>query len=240
MYDLQPIEVVDLVLEQALVTKDFRFSEVAGAPNTPGVYAWYYRIELTDKDIATCVEEVELETSLESRDEIVRTFLDTHLFRCYKEVPYLVAISGRLKPKYEGLIDHRAEVSAGLIRRLAEAPANLYELKRTLKLAIPHFASPIYIGVATRLRERLLQHVRLIDSLQHLKASAVNDVQPIPRGNTEDDDRDHKFAYEVSMVRGFRPSSLVVSTLELPVNDSTRYDLENILNRINYPLCGRN
>jgi len=223
-----------------LSTKHFRFSEVAQAPNVPGVYAWYYRIELTDKDIATCVEEVELETSEEVRDEIVRTFLDTHLFRYYKEVPYFVALSGQLKPRYEGVIDHHAEVSAGLIRRLAEAPANLYELKRTLRLAVPHFASPIYIGVATRLRERLMQHVRLIDSLQHLRASAVSDLQPIPVGATSEEDRDHKFAYEVTMIRGFRPSSLVVSTLELPVDDSIRYDLENILNRINYPLCGRN
>ena len=221
-------------------TRHFRFSEVAQTPNAPGVYAWYYRIELTDKDIATCVEEVELETSEEVRDEIVRTFLDTHLFRYYKEVPYFVALSGQLKPRYEGVIDHRAEVSTGLIRRLAEAPRNLYELKRTLRLAVPHFASPIYIGVSTRLRERLMQHVRLIDSLQHLRASAVSDLQPIPAGATSEEDRDHKFAYEVTMIRGFRPSNLVVSTLELPVDDSIRYDLENILNRINYPLCGRN
>lgn len=221
-------------------TKHFRFSEVAGAPNTPGVYAWYYRIELTDKDIATCIENVELETVPEVRDEIVHEFLDTHLFRYYKEVPYFVALSGQLKPRYEGLIDHRADVSSSLIRRLSASPANLYELKRTLRLAIPLFASPIYIGVATRLRERLMQHVRLIDSFQHLRASAVGYVQPLPQGTTEDEDRDHKFAYEVSMVRGFRSSSLIVNTLELPVNDSIRYDLENILNRINYPLCGRN
>ena len=218
----------------------FRFSEVSSAPNTPGVYSWYYRIELTDKDIAKCIEDVELETSPEAREELVRGFLETHLFRYYKEMPYFIALSGPLKPKYEGFIDHRPEVSSSLIRRLSAAPHNLYELKRTLKLAIPLFASPIYIGVATRLRERLLQHVRLIDQLQHLRASAAGDIQPVPTGETEDEDRDHKFAYEVSIVRGFRPSSLIVNTLELPVDDSIRYDLENVLNRINYPLCGRN
>lgn len=221
-------------------TKHFRFSEVAQAPNTPGVYAWYYRIELTNKDIATCIESVELETNPDVKDAIVHAFLDTHLFRYYKEVPYFVALSGQLKPRYEGLIDQRADVSPSLIRRLSNTPANLYELKRTLRLAIPLFASPIYIGVATRLRERLMQHVRLIDSLQHLRASAVEDAYTQPHTGSEDEDRDHKFAYEVSMVRGFRPSSLIVNTLELPVDDSIRYDLENILNRINYPLCGRN
>jgi hypothetical protein len=223
-----------------LSTRHFRFSEVSSAPNTPGVYSWYYRIELTDKDIAKCIEDVELEMSAEARDDLVRNFLETHLFRYYKEVPYFIALSGPLKPKYEGFIDHRPEVSSSLIRRLSTAPKNLYELKRTLMLAIPLFASPIYIGVATRLRERLLQHVRLIDQLQHLRASAAGDIYPVAKGETEDEDRDHKFAYEVSMVRGFRPSSLIVNTLELPIDDSIRYDLENVLNRINYPLCGRN
>lgn len=221
-------------------TSHFRFSEVSGAPNTPGVYSWYYRIELTDKDIAKCVEDVELETSQEVRDELVRVFLETHLFRYYKEVPYFIALSGQLKPRYEGLIAHRSDVSPSLIRRLSEAPNNLYDLQKTLRLAIPLFASPIYIGVATRLRERLMQHVRLIDQLQHLRASALQDIQTVPAGATEDEDRDHKFAYEVSMIRRFRPSSLIVNTLELPVNDSIRYELENVLNRINYPLCGRN
>ena len=221
-------------------TTHFRFSEVSSAPNTPGVYSWYYRIELTDKDIAKCIEDVELESSHEARDDLVRSFLERHLFRYYKEVPYFVALTGQLKPKYEGFIAHRPELSSSLIRRLSTAPHNFYELKRTLKLAIPLFASPIYIGVATRLRERLLQHVRLIDQLQHLQASAAGDIHPVLKGETEDEDRDHKFAYEVSIVRGFRPSSLIVNTLELPINDSIRYDLENVLNRINYPLCGRN
>jgi hypothetical protein len=221
-------------------TSHFRFSEVASAPNTPGVYSWYYRIELADKDIAKCVEDVELEESEEARDDIMRDFLRTHLFRYYKEVPYFIALSGQLKPKYEGFIGHREDISSSMIRRLSAAPNNLYELKKTLRLAIPLFASPIYIGVATRLRERLLQHVRLIDSLQHLRASAVGDIEAPAQHADEEDDRDHKFAHEVSMIRGFRPSSLIVNTMELPVTDAIRYDLENVLNRINYPLCGRN
>jgi hypothetical protein len=222
-----------------LTTKNFRFSEVAGAPDTPGVYAWYYRIELTDKDIARCVESIDLAGDQDSRDEIMREFLNNHLFRFYKEVPYFVSLSGKLKPRYEGMIDQRSDVSQTLIRRLSANPNNLYELKSTLRSAVPLFASPIYIGVATRLRERLLQHVRLIDYYQHIRASAVGNAQPLQTTN-EEETSDHKFAYEVSMIRGFRSSSLIVNTLELPVNDSIRYDLENILNRINYPLCGRN
>lgn len=220
--------------------KNFRFSEVAGAADTPGIYSWYYRIELTDKDIENCIEEVELSASPAECESIVRTFLEDHLFRFYKEMPYMVDLSGPLKPRYMGTIDHSLEISASLVKRLAKEPKNLRELKQVLKLTVPIFASPIYIGVATSLRVRLLQHVQLIDSLQHLRASAVGDGSGVPTGGDSEQDRDHKFAYEVSMTRGFRPSSLVVNTLELPVNDIIRFDLENILNRINYPLCGRN
>jgi hypothetical protein len=219
-------------------TKLFRFSEVAGAPETPGVYSWYYQLELTNRDIGDCIASIDMESDEEKRHEIIRTFLDRHLFRFYKEVPYSVELHGKLKPRYQGLVDHRVEMSPTMIKRLAERPTNLYEIKRTLKLAIPMFASPIYIGVAKSLRARLMQHVRLIDNLQHLQADAL--AGPPMNAVDEEDDRDHKFAYEVSMIRGFRPSCLIVNTLELPVSDSIRYDLENILNRINYPLCGRN
>ena len=217
----------------------YRYSEIAGAPNAPGVYSWYYRIELTDKDIAACIREVEQEISEGARETIVRTFLHTHLFRYYKEEPYMVALTGRLKPTYEGSIDHRTDISLSLVQRLSRAPANLFDLKKALMLTVPFFASPIYIGVATRLRERLMQHVRLIDSLQNMRASSAG-IQPLAVSGTADEISDHKFAREVSMIREFRPSSLIVHTLELPVNDSIRYDLENVLNRINYPLCGRN
>jgi hypothetical protein len=217
----------------------YRYSEIAGAPNSPGVYSWYYRIELTDKDIAACIREVEQEASEDDREAIMRTFLQTHLFRFYKEEPYMVALSGPLKPTYEGHIDHRADISLSLVQRLSRAPANLYDLKKALMLTVPFFASPIYIGVATRLRERLMQHVRLIDSLQNLRASSAS-IKPVAISAFEDEYSDHKFAHEVSMIREFRPSGLIVHTLELPVSDSIRYDLENVLNRINYPLCGRN
>ena len=198
-----------------------------------------YRLELTDKDIADCIKSVELEPSQEQRHEIIRAFLDTHLFRYYKETPYFVALSGKLKPRYEGPVGHSLDMSLSLIKRLAETPVKLHEIKRTLKLAVPLFASPLYIGVAKQLRGRLMQHVRFIDALQHLRASDAA-FGPPESATDDDDDRDHKFAYEVSIIRGFRPSGLIVNTMELPVDDAIRYDLENILNRINYPLCGRN
>jgi hypothetical protein len=221
-----------------LTTARFRFNEVANAPETPGVYSWYYRIELADRDIATCVAEVNSTAATAEREELVKSFLDRRLFRYYKEEPYEVHMGGALKPSYSGLVNHRSDISPSLIRRIAENPERLNEIKSTLRLAVPLFASPIYIGVAKRLRDRLMQHVKLIEYFQQIRASAAGSgLEPTP--DSEEEVNDHRFAHEVSMLRDFTTSNLVVNTLELQVEEAIRYDLENILNRINYPLCGR-
>jgi hypothetical protein len=221
-----------------LNTKQFRFNEVASAPDTPGVYAWYYRIELTDRDISVCIADVEAQTDFESKKTIIRSFLDRRLFRYYKDQGYSVELSGPLKPRYSGKVEHKPDISSSLISRVAESPTRLHAIKNTLKLAVPQFASPIYIGVAKQLRGRLMQHVRLIESLQQIRSSAIASGSVISP-TSEEDENDHKFAYEVTMLRDFATSSLVVNTFELSVDSAIRYDLENILNRINYPLCGR-
>lgn len=219
-------------------TAQYRFNEVANVPDVPGVYSWYYRIELTDRDIAVCIADVEAAPDVASREEVIRTFLDRRLFRYYKEEPYRVDLTGPLKPRYAGFIDHIPEISSSLCQRVAEQPQRLNDLKTALIHTVPRFASPIYIGMATRLRTRLMQHVRLIETLQHLKASALSNGVVLGE-MTEEEANDHKFAREVTVLRDFSTSSLVVNTLELSIDDAIRNDLENILNRINYPLCGR-
>ena len=232
------LQLVNVEAER-LNTKQYRFNEIANAPDAPGVYAWYYRIELTDRDIAVCIAEVESTETPALREGVIRSFLDRRLFRYYKEEPYSVEISGALKPRYAGRVEHVAEISDTLCKRVAEQPERLNDIKTALLFTVPMFASPIYIGVAKRLRGRLMGHVRLIESLQHLKASGSG-IGNLPESANEDEKNDHKFAFEVTMLRNFATSNLVVNTLELSIDDAIRYDLENILNRINYPLCGRN
>jgi hypothetical protein len=221
-----------------LTTTQYRFNEVARAPDVPGVYSWYYRIELADRDIAVCIADVEAASDLPSKEQVIRTFLDRRLFRYYKEEPYSVEVSGPLKPRYAGFVEHISEISSSLCKRVAEQPQRLNDIKTALGNTVPRFASPIYIGVAKALRTRLMQHVRLIESLQQLKASAFSSAM-MAGTTSEEEENDHKFAFEVTMLRDFATSSLVVNALELSIDDAIRYDLENILNRINYPLCGR-
>jgi hypothetical protein len=52
--------------------------------------------------------------------------------------------------------------------------------------------------------------------------------------------RDHSFAREVATTRRFTAYNLVAHVMEMPTDEDLRIDMENLLNRINYPLCGRN
>ena len=221
--------------------REFRFSEVSLAPDEPGTYAWYHRLNIPDRDVHQCIEAVESAVSDDDRLKLIRSFLDTHLFRSHQEAPYHVRISGALKPKYQGYIDHRNEPSESLVRRLADKPTDLEALRTALRMTVPYFSSPIYIGSARRLRERLMQHVKLISSFQDAQASHTDYLwSQVSLEESDENQRDHSFAYEATVQRRLRPSDLIVSVLALPIVNEIHVGLENILNRINYPLCGRN
>src|SRR5689334_12217785 len=141
----------------------YRLHELEQAPDRAGVYSWYYAQELSDKDIEAKIRDVSLDADTASREAAISAFLERHLFRYYRETPYEVSLAGALKPKYSGRVDHQASLSASLVRRLAEKPERLRGLKQILRTAVPRFASPIYIGVAVNLRQRLLRHKALIE-----------------------------------------------------------------------------
>lgn len=210
--------------------KPFRFDEVGHAPNEPGLYAWYHQLQISTADIQALI------ASLAGRDpdaraEAAREFLVEHIFRPYQEVDYDVALSGRLKPEYRGRVAHRPRLSDLLVKLIAEQPNELGKLKLVLQGIIPYFASPIYIGVATKsLRQRLTSHRQLI--------SYYRELEPAEPLNLEDED--HSFAYEAICVRRLVPTELLVYAMSLNVSEKLAKGTEYILNRINYPLCGRN
>lgn len=219
----------------------FRLHELNSAPEEPGVYAWYYQIELSRKDIQDCVDRVSQSDSEAERREIVESFLERRLFRYYRETPYQVLMRGPMKPTYSGSISNQVTISDSLVARIAEDPERLNGLRDLLRDSVPFFSSPIYIGVAKNLRNRLLQHKALIEKFQN--AQAYEDVPPPADAADEqarEAEKDHSFAREVSRIRDFATQYLVAYTMAFRVDEHLRVDLENILNRINYPLCGRN
>lgn len=215
------------------------WTEIAGVPQKPGVYAWYYLPELTDFDLQDTIKRIIEYRDNENKDaaiETVEIFLDKFLFKYFREEPYKVSLYGPLKPKYEGSIEHKPELSGSLIDRIVEDPERLITIKQVLEKSAPDFASPIYIGMSDNLGSRLKRHKKLIEKYSSRESSTSFSVDPGPYSV---ENRDESFAMRVCS-RSIPPTRLFVA-INILENAEKRYvDIENILNRIHYPLLGRN
>jgi hypothetical protein len=86
----------------------------------------------------------------------------------------------------------------------------------------------MYIGMSEGLRTRLKRHKSLIEKFGEL-----------PDSDSEEGQRDQSFAREIR-ARNIPPSRLFVVATVIPDLPGVYVDIENILNRIHYPLLGRN
>jgi hypothetical protein len=207
-----------------------KWSEIDLAPETPGVYAWYSRLDISKADIDAIVKrvnEAKLIGDQQARAE-VEDALDRFIFSPYRETPYQVALRGQLKPKFSGEVAHEPTTSESLVGRLAANPERFRTVSDILKTAAPWFTAPLYIGMAINLRSRLKQHKSKIIELRDLQGhGAIDDMA------------EAGFANQV-VARNFDPTNLFVHIAEVNVDTGEHNDLENILNRINYPIFGRN
>jgi hypothetical protein len=212
------------------VGRTLTWSEIDLAPETPGIYAWYSRLVISKADIDDIVKrinEAKLVGEVKAREE-VEDALDRFIFSPYRETPYQVALRGQLKPKFSGQVAHEPSKSESLVGRLAANPERLRAISEVLKTAAPWFTAPLYIGMAINLRSRLKQHRNKIVELRDLQGYGSTD-EPAEAG----------FANQV-IARNFDPTNLFVHIAEVNVDTGEHNDLENILNRINYPIFGRN
>ncbi|MFT3856563.1 MAG: GIY-YIG nuclease family protein [Aquabacterium sp.] len=206
------------------------WSEIDLAPETPGVYAWYSRLVISKADIDDVIKRVQMarqESEAKARMEVEEA-LDRFIFSPYRETPYQVALRGQLKPKFSGEVLHEPSKSDSLIGRLASNPERFRTVSEVLKSAAPWFTAPLYIGMAINLRSRLKQHRNKIVELRDLQGLT-----------SIDDAAEAGFANQV-VARNFDPTNLFVHIAEVNVDTGEHNDLENILNRINYPIFGRN
>lgn len=210
----------------------FSWHEIGDVPAAPGVYAWYYIPEITAFDLDQITSDIialKAKAGSSAAKEAVRAFLDQAVFRYFREQPYSAQLHGPLKPHYEGQIEHRPMLSESLLERIVEEPGRLATIRAVLEASAPDFASPIYIGMSEKLRARLSRHKSLIEKYGE---------SPI-LGCSEEERRDHSFAKEVR-ARSIPPSRLFVVATVISGPPGTYVDIENILNRIHYPLLGRN
>lgn len=206
------------------------WSEIELAPETPGIYAWYSRLVISKADIECIIKSVQIakEESDAKARTVVEDALDRFIFSPYRETPYQVSLRGQLKPKFSGEILHEPSKSDSLIGRLASNPERFRTIAEVLKSAAPWFTAPLYIGMAINLRSRLKQHRNKIVELRDLQGIA-----------SIDEAAEAGFANQV-FARNFDPTNLFVHIAEVNVDTGEHNDLENILNRINYPIFGRN
>lgn len=218
--------------------KAFSLLEIDNVPDNPGVYAWYFKSIITERDIGDFLAELRSTTEQEQREEKVRAFLNLRLFAPLQESPYTVVVQGALKPTYRGNVNHEPTISGNLVERIARNPERLRSLDHALRKTVPHFASPIYIGVATQsLRKRLQSHRNLIR--RYRENFGPDDLDLRDDNTTNESRRDHSFAREVVHERRLHPNKLQVYVLETEISAEIALDVENVLNRLNFPLCGR-
>lgn len=207
------------------------YTDLSTAPLSSGVYAWYSPLKIWKSDL----DEFETRVNEKKSDRAqafsyVEERLDSLVFKKYREDDYQITMRGALKPKYEGEAKHIPPASTNLIDRLIDDPSRLRIIAESIDNAAPFFTAPLYIGMAGNLRERLLRHKQLIDSMyDSLKSRSTLEIK----------EGDAGFARQV-VARGFDPMSLFVYIHEINVKTNEQIDVESILNRINFPIFGRN
>lgn len=210
----------------------YSWYDIGDVPAEPGIYAWYYSPEITARDldeVKSRVEALKASAQVAAAKEAIRTFLEEAVFQYFREQPYSAHLYGQLKPTYKGIIEHAPTVSETMLDRLVEEPARLETVRSVLETSAPNFASPIYIGMSDRLATRLKRHKWLIERYGEMRSAGV----------TATELRDQSFAREVRS-RKIPPSRLFVITHVITGPPGSYVDAENILNRIHYPLLGRN
>lgn len=212
------------------IERALKWSEIDMAPETPGIYAWYASLVISKADVDEIIKNIIAAKKLSDANarSVVEAALDRFIFTPYLETPYQVSLRGQLKPKFSGEVYHEPSKADSLVNRLVTQPERFGAISEILKIAAPWFTAPLYIGMAVNLRSRLRQHKNKIIELRDLQSY----------GET-DDISEAGFANQI-VARKFDPTNLFVHFSEVRVDTSEHNDLENILNRINYPIFGRN
>lgn len=214
--------------------------QIASVPTRAGLYAWYYKPLVVDKETVGRT----LSTFMESPG-----IMSTEI-----RMRYGVILEGNtnLSVSYGAQRQAAAEVLEDAIERAGTFFSDFFKSK-TLQL----FTRPIYIGVAKNLYQRVYQqHYLTLDEYwgvdnpinKFLTSFPTSDVQSVINRF----DLQHSFAIE-ARVRGISPRDLAVHvypTDELPrdigpdsddplADTPTRLALERIFQLLADPVCGR-
>jgi hypothetical protein len=207
----------------------------AGVPIRAGIYAWYGRVVVSEPVRAQA-------SNASTLDALFRE----HVFGRYQRQPYDVTLSAALEPRFRGRVLHQLDLpstsdwSGKTTARIADTVFTF--LARSFA---PAFSAPIYVGKAVKqpLSMRVAQHLSSLREYMGRSTEFLeNQRRALISGELETDNEEidaHSFAIEAAM-RRFAPERLLLVTYAPPTIEADDVSfLENIVNRINYPICGR-
>lgn len=212
------------------MTKIFKWNSIGTQelPQSSGIYAWYYKPRLGIADINNLIEKLEGSICDIDKKKHISKFLDDRLFRFFSQPDYQVTASGPLMPKFSGSLNHVDNISSELIERILLDYNSISCIREILLELDVAFLSPIYVGMASNLSRRINTHKSLIEAIK-TKSKLDTDIE----------EKDQCFAERV-VQRKMIESYLEVVTYEIDSNNNEHNFAENLVNRISYPILGRN
>jgi hypothetical protein len=138
--------------------------DLALAPDSPGIYAWYAEVNLGPEDWRPRERDgVDMAGS-----DLLRAVAD--FARVHQPNPIRLRGAGTYRLDWTGTLrrasiadaEHSDEGTSvqSRLEPLSSHPAVRHLLINLMRAASPVFASPLYIGVATNLRTRLAEHLK--------------------------------------------------------------------------------
>lgn len=228
----------------------YKFIDLAQAPDTPGLYAWYGSLALYPADYKDDIADGVNLGVMRLRESLAR-----HTAR-FDPRPRRLAGRAEFGARWRGELQDTGRISirrkilgstntAGEIERIfdsATATANLrQELVLLLQSVQPTLTAPIYIGVTNSLKRRLREHSSLYNDL---KDAASRDPDKLAELKRNIENQRTEFAHRV-VAAEFEPENLFVyvwpysSSLTPVETDNLLKSAEWLLNRWHRPILGR-
>lgn len=209
-------------------------------PKVSGIYAWYYDHKIGNYDIKSLEEKIGLIASDNDKKICIREFIQKNLLNYYKRENYNVEIKGQLEPKYSGQLTHQIDNANNIVKSIFEDLNVLKSIQQVFNSFDFNFSSPLYVGMAKDLSSRINTHRNLIAKYNDINIDRITLDNKSEQNEIEDEDiDDHNFAARI-IERKFIIQNLVVVIKEVTDTDSIYKIIENLMNRINYPILGRN
>jgi len=212
--------------------KTISWKHLHTVPAVKGIYAWYYRPEITEFDVTTAITIInqhKITGQIENASAAAEEFFIKRIFGYFRYESYKVDVSGPLMPPFSGSIHNEQTVSKSFLERIVDDPERLRGIHLYMREAAPLFSSPLYVGKSDSLKARLATHQKLIMKYRAMPGDMTG----------VDESEDTSFAKRV-VSRGIPPERLFVVVYEIDTVDSIHVDIEHIFNRICYPILGRN